>query len=129
MTADSRTPFKDELIRIAAVLGLPDDVEPTAVAEAVQALKREAGATADTLSGVQRMLTFQTERADGFKLGLEDAATAMEKARDDLRMKEGADLIAARSTIIRIAGDLNQAAALADTALEEPIPPEPDDAD
>lgn len=129
MTAESRTPFKDELIRIATVLGLPDDVEPTAVAEAVAALKREAGGTADTLSGVQRMLAFQTERANDFKLGLEDAATAMEKARDDLRMKEGADLIALRATVVRIASDLNQAAGAADTALEEPTPPEPDDAD
>lgn len=119
----STTPYKDELIRIATLLGLPDDVDPTDVAEAVAALKTTATDTAATLTGVQRMVDFQTKRAEGFREGLEDAATAMEKARDDLREKAGADLIGARATITRIAGDLNGAAAAADTALEEPTPP------
>jgi len=35
--ATSKTPFKDELVRIGALMGLPDDAEPTQVAEAVTA--------------------------------------------------------------------------------------------
>lgn len=125
----SNTPYKDELIRIATLLGLPDDVEPTAVAEAVAALKTGADTTAATLTGVQRMVTFQTKRADQFRIGLEDAVSLMEKSRDDLRAKAGADLIPARAIIARIAGDLNTGAAEGDTALEEPTPPETDEED
>lgn len=143
----STTPYKDELIRIAAIMGLPDDVEPTDVAEAVaeimatvkagaQALgvepfNPEAFGTALTktvndaglLAGVDRMRAHERTRAEQFRDGLEDAATAMEKARDDLREKAGADLVAAHAIITRIAGDLNGAAQAADTALEEPTPP------
>lgn len=123
----STTPYKDELIRIATLLGLPDDVEPTDVAEAVAALKESAATTAATLTGVQRMVTFQTNRAEQFREGLEDAVSLMEKSRDDLRAKAGADLIPARAIITRIAGDLNGGAAAGDTALEEPTPPADDE--
>lgn len=131
----STTPYKDELIRIATILGLPDDTEPTAVAEAVQALKDSAATETQgrlqaeaNVKAVERMRAFQHERGDDFRLALEDAATAMEKARDDLRAKEGAELVACRATMVRVAADLNQAAQAADTASEEPAPPEPDDA-
>lgn len=129
----STTPYKDELIRIATILGLPDDVDPTQVAEAVQALKDNCAtetqgrlqAEANT-AAVERMREFQRERGDDFRLALEDAATAMEKARDDLRLKAGAELVACRATMVRVADDLNLAAGVADTAAEEPAPPETD---
>lgn len=125
----STTPYKDELIRIATLLDLPDDTDPTAVAEAVRMLKADCASTHATLSGVQRMVDFQTKRAEGFRIGLEDAVSLMEKSRDDLRAKAGADLIPARAIIARIAGDLNTGAAEGDTALEEPTPPETDEED
>lgn len=43
----SNTPYKDELIRIAALLGLPDETDPLTIAGHVEALACER----DTLRG------------------------------------------------------------------------------
>lgn len=147
----STTPYKDELIRIATLLGLPDDVDPSSVAEEVQSrLKSPLAAiaalvgvdgkdpdavvkavettvnNAGLLEGVEAMRAHERARAEQFRFGLEDAATVMEKSRDDLRAVTGAQLLQLRATVQRLAGDLNGAAAAADTALEEPTPPADD---
>lgn len=119
----TNTPYKDELIRIATLMGLPDEVEPTAVADAVRALKTDRDNLAATLTGTEAMRDFQKERGDAFREGLEDATQAIEKARDDLRGVTGAQLLQLRATATRLAGDLNIAAAKAETDLEEPEPP------
>lgn len=120
----SNTPYKDELIRVATIMGLPDDTAPTAIAEAVQALKADADATTSEKAATQRMADHHQKRADQFGHGLEEASAAMEKARDDLRDRSASsDVLALRAIAVRVAGDLNIAAQAADVALEEPAPP------
>lgn len=111
-------------------MGLPDDVEPTGVSEAVAALKAEYDARGVQLTDAlnagertQRLHDFQRERGDDFRAALEDAASAMEKARDDLRLKAGGDLVSCRATMVRVADDLNLAAQAADDGATEPDAP------
>lgn len=121
----------EALKAIAGSLALDDDA-PEAVVSGVAdlAARYEASkSAAATLTGVEAMVKFQTDRADQFREGLEDAASAMERARDDLRGVTGAQLLQLRATATRLAGDLNSAASAADTALEEPAPPEVEEAD
>lgn len=146
----STTPYKDELIRIATLLGLPDDVDPTTVADAVQerlkgplaqiaAMTGVSGAEPETvvkavetavnnaglLRGVDAMRAHERSRADKFREGLEDAADVIERAQADLRGITGAQLLQSRATAQRLVGDLGLAHAAAETALEEPpAPPE-----
>lgn len=120
----SNTPYKDELIRCATILGLPDDTDPTAVAEAVEALKATHDAAVSAKDGVQRMVDYQQKRGDQFGHGLDEASAALERARDDLRAKaDTADTLGLRATVVRVANDLNIAAQAADVAGQEPAPP------
>lgn len=50
----STTPYKDELIRIAALLGLPDETDPTEVAQAVQAALDKARTDSAALEQAER---------------------------------------------------------------------------
>jgi predicted phage gp36 major capsid-like protein len=120
----STTPYKDELIRVAAILGLPDDTDLSLIGEAVAALKAEAEQSAKAARNTLRLHDFQRDRGDAFREALEDAATAMEKARDDLRLKAGSDLVGARATMVRVADDLNLAAQAADDHAAEPVAPD-----
>ena len=73
MTA-SRTQYKDELIRVAQALGLPDDTDPTAVSEAVTAMvterdrlvleKANAPALHNGETTARRLLDVVTQAAD-----------------------------------------------------------------
>lgn len=119
----STTPYKDELIRVATILGLPDDADPTDVAEHVRKLAADLASERALRQGVEAMRDYQQRRADKFREGLEDAADVIERAQADLRGITGAQLLQSRATAQRLVGDLGLAHAAAETALEEP--PEP----
>ena len=60
----STTPYKDELIRIAALLGLPDDTDPTEVAQAVQtALDAAALEQSERRVEAEQAIRLENERA------------------------------------------------------------------
>lgn len=58
----STTPYKDELIRIAALMGLPDDTDPTTVAEAVATLQAaRLDAEAKWMTALERLRLAATD--------------------------------------------------------------------
>ncbi len=83
----SSTLYKDELIRVALLVGLPDDTEPTTVADAVEAKLRAPVAIppsrgADALERFARELEIRRERF-GSAQAFADVTAVVQEMRDE----------------------------------------------
>lgn len=98
----SRTVYKDELIRVAVALGLPDDVDPKTIADEVDALVRRKSAE-------HTIRTTAEDDRNGLRAALETAARDMDQASEQLargRQRAGstqayADMTAAQERLDR----------------------------
>lgn len=88
------TPYKDELIRVALLLGLPDDVDPTTVAGALEARLAELGDAVEDLAVERRRVEAeqtirQTAERDRnqYRDGLEASAVALERLGSELTVR------------------------------------------
>lgn len=88
------TPYKDELIRVAHLLGLADDVDPTAVANALEDRLTELGVAAEDVEVERRraaaelnIRTTAERDRNQYREGLEVAAGALERLGAELTQR------------------------------------------
>lgn len=79
---NSRTVYKDELIRVASLIGLPDDVEPTRVADLVAARL----ATVETAQPAQPVVSDMSRRLLAV---IEEAANRLDRSRQAIANSQG----------------------------------------
>lgn len=113
------TPYKDELIRVALLLGIPDDVELTTVADALAVRLEEADATARRAEAELSIRHAAEADRNRYRDGLAAATGALVRVSTALtRRRERANSAQAFADMTEVGNMAQQAANAADDVLE-----------
>lgn len=81
------TPYKDELIRVAMLLGLPDDVDLTTVADTLAGRLEEADAAGRRAEAELSIRHAAEADRNRYQTALRSARTALERQADGLLVR------------------------------------------